>query len=287
MDRAISIRPSRVTGVADAVDAVWVYPDRLELRTARERLVFPFMAFARGREIGTGRVPVGELHFSGSEYAASHFVFYTTPRVAIYMPAETWTAYPHSVFWRVQELLRDLGFRLYEGGPPKVAPIVLDPRPLRTVVYVLAILGFALAYGLSGLLPGSVGEALRGFLLSNPRNPSIGLAFILPAVAVPAALALRHGRTARAVAAVVAASYALASASELALRHAIRSWAALERPPLDMPFWTAHRLGTSLIVVAVAALIGWSWRRSLLEPIPRPRDPKTGGGTGGGPGARG
>lgn len=269
IDNAVCFRPSRVEGVENAGD-VCISREAIEIISAGKRLTFPFLAFARGREISSGRVPVGELHFSKSSYPDPHFVFYTTPRIVVFMPSDGPQTYPHSHFWRVQAVLRDGGLKLYEDGPPKVPPTVLDPRPARTIAYVLAVLGFAWVYGLAGFFSEPAGGAWRKFLLSNPRNPSIGLAFMLPATVIPALLAFRHGRTTRALAAIIAASYVMALVSEWALRHAVHSWAPLELPPFNMRFWSAHYFGSLVIVVVVVALIGCSWRRAFLEPLARP-----------------
>jgi hypothetical protein len=278
MEHGVRFRPSRVEGVAD-VDEVCISRDRLEIRAAGQWLTFPFLSFARGREISSGRVPVGELHFSNSSYPDSHFVFHTAPRIAIYMPVDGPTSYPHSHFWRVQEVLREGGFRLYEGGPPRLPPPVLDPRPARTVAYVAAAFAFAWLYGLSGFLPGWAGDIARDCLLSNPRNPAIGLAFMLPALAVPIMLAVRHGRTRRALAAIIAISYLLALASEWALRHAIHPWAPLERPPFNWAFWSPRHFMRMLLVVTVATLVAATWRRAYLEPIPESERSKLAGTT--------
>src|SRR5688572_6457726 len=102
--RPFHFRPSRVEGLAD-VDEVRVHPDRIELRSGGKWISIAFLSFAPGREVDSGRVPIGELHFDQSDYAQSHFVFYTTPRIAIYMPADGPTSYPDSCFWRVQEMV--------------------------------------------------------------------------------------------------------------------------------------------------------------------------------------
>ncbi|GEM_PF-2287341 len=266
MDRVVQFRPSRVEGVANAHE-VRVYADRLEIQTTGECLVFPFLAFARGREIASGGVPVGELHFSKSSYPDSHFVFYTTPQIVVFMPTDGPTRYPDSHFWRVQEILRAGGFKLYEDGPPKRMPIVLDPRPVRTVAYVVVVFALAWAYALSGFLPGPVGEGWQRLLLWNPHNPAIGVALMLPATVVPLLLAFRHARTASRLAPIVVASYVLALVSEWAMRCSIHSWAALELPPFNSPLWSAHSLVSLLAVVTVTTLVGWSWRRGFLEPI--------------------
>jgi len=263
-----------VEGIAD-VDEVCVSRDALEIVAAGKHLTFPFLDFARGREIATGRVPVGELHFSKSSYTNSHFVFYMTPRIVIFMPADEPTTYPNSHFWRVQAILRDGGFKLYEDGPPKLPPIVLDPRPARTIAYVMAALAFAWAYALAGFLPGMAGAVWRDHLLWNSGNPSISLAFMLPAIAIPITLALRHGRTARAVTMIIATSYVIAMLSQFAMRHVIHPWAAIEQPPFNRPFWSAHQFGSMLIVVVIAAIFGFTWRRAFLEPIARGSDAKT------------
>jgi hypothetical protein len=262
---AVDFRPSRVEGVAD-VQEVRVTRNRLELLSAGKWLTFPFLSFAPGREIGSGRVPVGELHFAKSHYPDSHFVFYTTPRIAIYMPTEGPTAYPDSVFWRVQEVIRNGGLRLYEDG--KRLPEVLDVRAARTPVYVLIVFLLAWLLMLSGFLPGRAGEAMRHFFLSNPRNPAIGVPLTLPALVVAILLTFRHGRTAAAVLICMASSYVLALTSAWAMRSAIHSWAPIEQPPWNLPFWSAHQFTTLLIAIVAVSLVALTWRRAFLEPIP-------------------
>jgi hypothetical protein len=263
-DDTVRFRPSRVEGVDD-VSEVCVSPDILELATPYKRIRLSFRAMALGREIASGRAPVGESHFSNDSYPDSRFVFYTTPPIAIYMPLDGPTAYPHSHFWRVQEMLRRGGFKVYDDGPPKWRPTVLNPRPARTVAYVLAILAFSWALVSTGFLPDPLGGAFRRWLLSNPRNTNIGLGFILPALAIPAVVALRHGRTVGALLQTVAACLALALVSDWVMFHAVRAWATPELRILAPPFWTAHRVGTALAPVVVSALVGWSWRRGCLE----------------------
>jgi hypothetical protein len=260
--------PSRVEGLAD-VEEVRVHPDRLELRSRREWISIAFLSFAPGREVDSGRVPIGELHFDKRDYAQSHFVFYTTPRIAIYMPADGPTAYPDSCFWRVQEVIAAGGFRLYDGrdgkGPP---PLLPDMSAGRSVAYILAVLIVAWVYGLSGFLPGRAGEVVRDFLLSNPRNPAIGVSWMLPALAIPILLVMRHGRTVKARPVIIALSYFVALSSEWALRRAIHAWAPIEQAPFNLTFWSAHHFVTTLGAVAVATLVATLWRRSYLEPIP-------------------
>lgn len=273
MDDAVCFRPSRVEGVAN-VDTVCVSRDALEFISAGKRIRIAFLDFARVREISSGRMPVGELHFSKSYYPDSHFVFYTTPRITVFMPLDGPTTCPRSHFWRLQEILREGGCKLYDGAPPERLPPVLDPRPGRTVAYAAAVMLFCWAYALAGFLPGQAGAAWRGFLISNPRNPNIGVAFMLPAIVVPVMVAVRHAKERGALLAVIAASYGLALTSEWGLRQVIHNWLAIEQPPFSQPFWSVHRFGSLLIVVSVAALAGASWRGAYLEPVKRPGNPR-------------
>jgi len=277
IDQAVSFRPSRVEGIAN-VDEVRISQNVLELLSAGSLLTFSLISFGKGREISSGCIPIGELHFSKSSYADSNFVFYATPRIVIYMPSDSPTNYPESHFWRVQKILQAGGFKLYEEPAPRRTPPLLDPRPARTVVYVLAFFAFAWLYALAGFLPQPIGPVWRSFLLSNPHNPNIGLALMLPATVVPALLAFRHARTVQALAAIIAASYVLTLASEWALRQMIHPWAALEQPPFNSPFATPHRLIALLLSITAFALIAQSWRRGFLEPIAPPER-----GTGGPP----
>ena len=263
----VQFRPSRVDGLAD-VDEVRVHRDRLELRSAGRWVTIRFLSFATGRDIGSGLAPIGELHFSKSHYPDSHFVFYAEPRLVIYMPPDGPTAYPDSHFWRVQELLRRGWFRLYGDAAPATPSHVLRAHPGLTALYVLIVFALAWLYALSGFLPGEAGETMRRFLLSNPSNPAIGTAFVLPPAVAAILLSLQYGRTARARVAIIGLSYTLGVGSEWAMRQAIHSWAPLERPPFHLVFWSAHRLGATLLIVTAATLVAASWRRAYLEPIP-------------------
>jgi hypothetical protein len=138
----------------------------------------------------------------------------------------------------------------------------------RTAALVLVALAFAWAYLLAGFLPEPAGGAWRRYLLRNPANPSIGMAFMIPATAVPILLAFRHGRSGAALGAIVAASYLLAVGTEWMMRRAVRTWAPLELPPFDMPLWSAHNLVSLLIVVTVATLVAAGWRRGMDSPKP-------------------
>lgn len=126
----------------------------------------------------------------------------------------------------------------------------------RTAVYVLAIYAMAWAYGLSGFLPGSTGAAFREHLLGNPANPAIGGAFMLPAFFGSMVMGVRHGRSAVAVAVIIGISYILALTSEWAMRVCVHSWAPLEQPPHNDPFWTMRQFVTILIPIILPALIG-------------------------------
>lgn len=265
-DREIRFRPSRVEGISDVVEVI-VHCDRFEVQTTTQLHVFPFLSFAEYREISSGRVPVGELRFSKSHYSDSHFLFYTTPRIAIYMPVDGPTAYPESHFWRIQKILREGGFKLYEDGPPKRPPSVLNVRWQRTPLYVLVVLTLAWVFGLCGYLPGHAGEAMRHFMLSNPRNPSIGIVFVLPMLAVPIMLAIRHGRTLTGLTWIIVASFFLTRISEFALRWAIEPWARLDEAPFRDRFWSTHQFVTHFIAVSVCAVAGASWRQTCVEPI--------------------
>ena len=80
-------------------------------------------------------------------------------------------------------------------------------------------------------------------------------------------LSFSRGRTMGAIAWIVAGCSALAVCSEWALRRVIHSWAPLEQPPYNLAFWSDHRFGTMLIVVALTGIIAATWRRGFLEPI--------------------
>ena len=266
--RAVRFRPSRVDGWPE-VDEVRVDPEWLEIRSAGRVMRFPLRSMAAGREIATGLAPVGELHWSAERYADAHVDFYTTPRLAIYMPADGPTRYPDSHFWLVQDVLRQGRFKLYDGGPPKQKPAVLDPRPERTVLYVVAVYAAAWCVCLSGYLPGAAGAFARGWLLGNRRKPELTFFMALPTLIVPVLLSFRHGRSAERVAAILAYAGLAAVTFEWSLRLAVHPWAPLDRPPFNLPFWSPRRLVLRLFFVAACTLVGASWRNACLEPLDR------------------
>jgi hypothetical protein len=271
IDDIVRFLPSRVDGIPH-VQEVCISREALEIVADGKRHVFPFLSFARGREIYSGRVPVGELHFSKSRYTDSHVIFYTTPQITVFMPNNSPTEYPDSHFWKIQEILSAGGLKLYDDGPPKHPPAVLHPRPFRTFAYLVLILALAWLHPLAGTLPEPAGSAWRGFLFSNPHNPAIGLSFMLPKTAVPLLLAFRHARSKTSVAIIIAASYLIAFVSSWALYNTIRSWREFELLGFDAHFWTTWHSLSGFIIVTMCALVGWSWRRGFLEPIRPNRD---------------
>ncbi|HEX8914383.1 MAG TPA: hypothetical protein VF796_18695 [Humisphaera sp.] len=267
-DHVVRFRPSRVDGVADVAEAR-VYRDRLELDSPAGTAVFPFRSFGLGVEPGTGLVPVGELHFSKACYPDSHFVFYTSPRVTVYMPTDGPTRTPDSAFWRVQAVIRAGGCRLYDGTPDRPPQVLKEPSLAWTAAFVVAALAIGWAIGLSGFLPGHAGEVARGVLLRNPRKPLIGIVFILPTLVVAGALGRRFGRNAEATAATTVVSFGLAVASAWALREVIRPWAPLDGPPYNHPLWSTGTLSMLLLIAGAGAAGGAGWRRQFLIPIAR------------------
>jgi hypothetical protein len=266
-DEVVEFRPSRVEGVSDTTD-VRVYRDHLELdRNDGRCRRYEFVDMARGRELATGRIPIGELHFSRTCYPDSHFVFYTSPPIKIYMPTDGPTRMPESHFWRVQEILRAGGFRLYDDGPPKRPLMMLNPSPTRTLLYVAIVLAVCWSYALSGFLPGTAGAIARDHLLHFPRRSKIGISLVIPAMFVPMIIALRHGRNGQRIALIIVIGYALALLSEWSLRRTVHSWAPIELPPHSIPFWSAYRFAATMIVVIIGAIAGASLRSAFLEPI--------------------
>lgn len=131
----------------------------------------------------------------------------------------------------------------------------------RTVVYALLIIAVSWIYLLAGSLPGAVGDMWREWLLSNPANPSINMAFVILEAGIPILLAFRHGRNRWRLALIIVGSYPLAVVIEWAMRAAIHSWAPLEQPPYNFPLWSAHNLIFTLIIVTITTFVAAGWRR--------------------------
>ncbi len=262
----VRFRPSRIEGIHH-VDEVRISTQSLEIHADGQCFVFPFITLATGREISSGRVPVGELHYSDVRYTDSHIVFYTTPRITIFMPEHAPTSYPDSHFWKIQELLSEGGFMLYRNGPPEHPPTLLHPRPFRTIAYLILIFSFAWFFTLIGLAPEPIGDKWRGFLFRNPHNPAVGLSFTFPMLAAPAMLAFRHARTKLSVLMIITASYGLTLVSAWALWRTVKSWHEFDSLKVGISHWSLFQFTVGFFLVAVSAFAGWSGRRGFMEPI--------------------
>jgi hypothetical protein len=113
---AVRFAPSKVEGLPD-VDEVAVFPDRLEVRSAGAWQVFPFKDMPEGPSappvlfgLGGARPRVADLLYVREPYSDSYFRFYTDPPLTVYMPADGPALSPHSVFWRVQQVLKRGGY---------------------------------------------------------------------------------------------------------------------------------------------------------------------------------
>jgi hypothetical protein len=119
--------PSRVEGLPD-VTKVAVYPDRLELLSAGQWVVFRFAdiaawprpAFLWRRLARLGWrprwLPVGERDWFHPPWER-FFRFDTRPRIVVYMPDEpTDTSYGSTLFRRVQDVMLQGGFSTWDLG---------------------------------------------------------------------------------------------------------------------------------------------------------------------------
>jgi hypothetical protein len=118
--------PSRVEGLP-AVTEIAVFPDRLEVLSAGQWVVFHFADIARWPRPKSLRrylcrigwrpswLPVGErdwFHWPAERF----FRFYTTPPLVICMPVDEPQDYGKSYFSRLQEVIRSGGFHTGDLG---------------------------------------------------------------------------------------------------------------------------------------------------------------------------
>ena len=117
----VRFTPSKVEGFSGA-EEIDVHPDRLRVLSGGEWHDFPFADLAVRQEPAWAtrlkrllggrpyRPHVGDLFYVRDPYSDSYVRFYTHPRITVYMPADGPTQYPHSHFWRMQEVLRHGGY---------------------------------------------------------------------------------------------------------------------------------------------------------------------------------
>src|SRR5579884_4227407 len=119
--------PSRVQGLPDVSEAA-VFPDRLELRSGSQWVVFPFASIARWprpfwlwRELSRVGLrprwlPVADRNWFCPP-ADRFFVFYTSPPVTVCMPNdEPSEGYAETYFVRVQQVIKAGGFSTVDVG---------------------------------------------------------------------------------------------------------------------------------------------------------------------------
>ena len=119
--------PSRVEG-ADGITAVTVHPDRLELHRGARIEVHRFVNIADfgrtprwlGRWLLRMRIrprflPVADRYWF-HDPQDMFFVFYTTPRIKIFMPHDEVKEVTNSCFGRVRDLLIRGGFNSFDLG---------------------------------------------------------------------------------------------------------------------------------------------------------------------------
>jgi hypothetical protein len=119
--------PSRVEGLPSVTEAT-VFPDRLELLSAGERVVIRFFDIARWHCCGWLYRPLACLGWMrGGPMVADRnwfhppsgrfFRFFTDPPVTVYMPDEpAGTSYGQTLFRRVQDVLAAGGFHTFDLG---------------------------------------------------------------------------------------------------------------------------------------------------------------------------
>jgi hypothetical protein len=126
MDDCLRFAPSRVEGLPDVTE-VAIHPDRLELLSAGEWVVFRLEDIAEWpgprwlrrllSRLGWRPrwLPVGErdwFHASPDRFIR----FFTSPRIVVYMPDETGVEYPYTVFRRAQQVMSRGGFSTWDLG---------------------------------------------------------------------------------------------------------------------------------------------------------------------------
>jgi hypothetical protein len=126
----VRFKPSKVEGFPGA-EEIEVYPDRLRVLSEGRWQEFPFADIAVRKEPAWAsrlkrrlggrpfRPHVGELFYVRQPYADSYIRFFTTPRLTVYMPADGPAEYPHSHFWRVQEVIRRGGYAVDDVDPDR------------------------------------------------------------------------------------------------------------------------------------------------------------------------
>lgn len=120
--------PSAVEGLTN-VSEVAVFPDRLELFSEGQWIVFEFRDIARWYRRGWLYRPLVWLGFpigglpsvadrdSFHPPAGRFFRFYTKPAVTVYMPHEPPELdYVDTLFWRVQNIIGQGGFSTFDLG---------------------------------------------------------------------------------------------------------------------------------------------------------------------------
>ena len=118
--------PSRVVGLPEVTEVV-VHCDRIEVKSAGNRLSFRFTDLARwprptwlhrilfrmGRRRYFLAVADRDWFHAGAD---KFFSFYTNPRLVICMPADSPEEYKDSHFFKIQEVLRAGGFETFDLG---------------------------------------------------------------------------------------------------------------------------------------------------------------------------
>jgi hypothetical protein len=126
MQKTITITPSRVEGV-EGVERVSLFPDRLELIGGGGRRTILFRDIAKPQEPRWwstikklfGRVPWPQLVADRDWFHKPRdrfFVFYTDPKIKIYMPVDEVEDHSESCFSRMQDVIRTGGYATFDLG---------------------------------------------------------------------------------------------------------------------------------------------------------------------------
>lgn len=262
---AIEFVPSRVDGMSE-VRLVRVHNDRLELFSAGRWINISFLSFAPGRELSSGFIPIGRLSFSNVDYLDSYFEFFTQPPIRIYMPADGPTQYPDSHFSRIQQLIRAGGFKFLDEYQKELR-FVLRASPIKTTLYILAVLAFSWLWGLSVFFPKEASPGMRVTDFINKHRPNtsqnINLAYALPMLIIPSLLTMYHGRNKRALFLMIVVGVMIGLLSETGL------WMLINPilPPGENLMWSAGLQVSLLITAILSGLMGLAWRSAFMEPL--------------------
>lgn len=127
-EQSLRFVPSRVDGLAGVTEVV-VYPDRLEIVTAKEVAIVRFIDIANWcsvwswfyRQLARRGWLLGTPYVADRDWfhppADRYFRFFSTPPITIYLPDEpAETDYTRTMFRRVQDVIAAGGFCTFDLG---------------------------------------------------------------------------------------------------------------------------------------------------------------------------